>query len=81
MEVVKTATGKEYSSDYLAVIPLPNQAYIRILDTSLVEVATVFGDPAETAKLWHGIYYLEGFTHLVAIVPEPGAIKVVLAKE
>lgn len=81
MEKLKTATGKEYQSDYIAVIPMPQQAYIRILNASLAEVATVFGNPQETIQLWHGGTYLAHYTHLVAIVPEPGAIKVVLSKE
>lgn len=81
MDKIKTATGKVFDSDYISVIPSPQQAYIRVLNASLAEVATVFGDPNETVQLWHGQYYLTYFTHLVAIVPEPGAIKVVLAKE
>lgn len=81
MEILKTATGKTFDSDYIAVIPTPAQAYIRILNTSLADVATIFSNPAETIQLWHGNYYLAGYTHLVAIVPEPGAVKVVLAKE
>lgn len=81
METVKTATGKVYQSDYLSVIPMPPQAYIRILNTPLAEVATVFSNPTETIQLWHGNYYLASYTHLVAIVPEPGAVKVVLSKE
>ena len=81
MEILRTATGKTFDSDYIAVIPMPQQAYIRILNTSLAEVATVFSNPAETMQLWHGEHYLAHYTHLVAIVPEVGAIKVVLAKE
>jgi hypothetical protein len=80
METLKTATGKKYQSDYLAEIPMPQQAYIRILNASLSEVAIVFGDPNETIELWHGQNHLTYYTNLVAIVPEPGAIKVVLAK-
>lgn len=81
MDTVKTSTGKTFSSDYLATIPMPSQAYIRILDASLVEVAEVFSNPTETTTLQCGVYTLENYTRLVAIVPEPGAIKVVLAKE
>ena len=81
MDKVKTATGKTFDSDYLAVIPAPAQAYIRVLNVPLAEVAAVFGNPTETVQLWHGDYYLAFYTRLVAIVPEPGAVKVVLAKE
>lgn len=81
MDKVKTATGKTFDSDYLSVIPAPAQAYIRILNVHLAEVATVFSNPAETVQLWIGKNYLANYTRLVAIVPEADAIKVVLAKE
>ena len=81
MEKLKTATGKEFSSDYISVIPTPAQAYIRILDASLATVAAVFGNPKETVQLWHGELYLAHYTHLVAIIPEMDGVKVVLAKE
>ena len=81
MEKLKTATGKTFESDYLATIPFPAQAYIRVMNTPLATVATVFGDPEETVQLFHGDHYLAHYTHLVAIVPESGAVKVVLAKE
>lgn len=80
MEKVKTATGREFDSDYIATIPIPAQAYIRICDTPLATVAAVFGDPKETVQLWHGEIYLAHYTQLVAIIPEVDAVKVVLAK-
>lgn len=81
MEKVKTATGKEFDTDYYATIPAPAQAFIRLLNTSLVMVASVFGDPRETVQLWCGEHYLAHYNTLVAIVPEGDAIKVCLAKE
>lgn len=81
MEEIKTATGKVMQSDYIAVIPSPKQAYIRIVGASLAQVAEVFSNPAETVQLRHGETYLSGYTHLVAIIPEAGAIKVALEKE
>lgn len=81
MDKIKTASGKEFDSDYLATIPNPPQAYIRVLNTSLAEVATIFSNKSETVRLWHGVFYLAGYTNLIAIVPEVGAVKVVLSKE
>lgn len=82
MDKVKTASGKEFESDYISTIGYPNpQIYIRILDTSLADVAAVFGNAEETRQLWYNEQYFAMHTKLVAIVPEPGAIKVVLAKE
>ena len=81
MSNLKTATGKEFESDYLAVIPVPAQAYIRILNVPLATVATVFADPNETAQLRHGENYLAQYTRLIAIIPEGDAIKVCLGRE
>lgn len=81
MEKIKTSTGKEFDSDYVAVIPFPAQAYIRVLNSSLASVATVFSNPEEIVLLQVGQTKLENYTHLVALVPEGDAVKVVLAKE
>ena len=81
MDTVRTASGRVLNSDYFATIPVPAQAYIRIVDLPLAEVASIFSNPGETVQLWLGDYYLAHHTKLVALVPEPGAIKVVLAKE
>ena len=81
MDKIRTATGKEFRSDYLSTIPFPAQTFFRVLDTPLATVAAVFSDPKETVQLWYEDYYLAQYTHLVAIAPEGDAIKVILAKE
>ena len=82
MDKLKTATGKEFSCDYFNPFPPAGQVNIRILSASLVEIATVFGNPAETVQLWYGeTQYLAHHTQVVAIVPEGNAIRVVLGKE
>lgn len=81
MDKISTATGKEFDSDYLSTIPMPDQAFFRICNKSLAEVAAVFGDKNETIQLWYGDIYLAMYTKLVALVPENGAVKVILAKE
>lgn len=81
MDEVKTATGKIFLSDYVSAIPNPQQLYIRLLNVPLSKVASVFSSREETAQLWCGDYYFSGYTNLIALVPEPGAIKVVLSKE
>lgn len=81
MEKLKTATGKQYDCDYFNPFPPAGQVNIRILNASLVEVATVFGNPAETVQLWYGVQYLAQHTKVIAIVPEGDAIRVVLGKE
>ena len=80
MDNVKTATGKIFQSDYIATIPHPAHAYFRI-DAPLTTVAEVFSNPEETKELWYEDIHLIGYTRLVAIVPEPGMVKVCLEKE
>ena len=52
LDTVKTATGKLFESDYIATIPNPPQAYIRICGTPLPLLAEVFGNREETIQLW-----------------------------
>ena len=81
MEKLKTATGKEFSCDYFNPFPPVGQVNLRVLNTALASVATVFSDPRETVQLWCGEQYVAQYTKLVAIVPEGNAIRVVLGKE
>lgn len=81
MEKVLTATGKQYDCDYFNPFPPAAQVNIRVMNASLVEVASVFGNPAETVQLWWNQQYIANHTKLIAIVPEGDAIRVVLGKE
>lgn len=81
MEKVTTATGKTFDCDYFNPFPPANQVNIRVLGVSLVEVASVFGNPAETVQLFYEGQYLAHHTKVFAIVPEGDAIRVVLGKE
>lgn len=81
MEKLTTATGKEFECDYFNPCAPTNQCNLRVLNTSLITVATVFNDPAETEKLQCESQYAERYTKLKAIVPEGEAIRVVLGKE
>ena len=81
MEKVKTATGKEFDCDYFNPFPPAGQVNIRLVNVSLTDVAAVFSNPAETVQLRFEEQYLAYHTKLVAIVPEVGAIRVVLGRE
>lgn len=81
MEKLKTATGKEFDCDYFNPFPQAGQINIRILGESLATIATVFANPAETVQMWWEGQYAAQYTKLIAIVPENGAIRVVLGKE
>lgn len=81
MEKVTTATGKQFDCDYFNPFPPAGQVNLRVLNVSLVEVASVFGNPAETVQMWYGNQYLSHHTKVIAIVPEVDAVRVVLGKE
>lgn len=81
MEILKTATGKEFDCDYFNPFPPVGQVNLRVLNTSLATVVTIFANPDETVQLWYGEQYAAQYTKLVAIVPEGNAIRVVLGKE
>lgn len=81
MEKVKTVSGKEYNCDYFNPCPPTGQVNVRLLDATLVDAAIIFANKAETQTLECAGIKAEGYTHLVALVPEPGAIKVILGRE
>ena len=81
LDNIQTASGRIFKSDYYTVIAFPAQAFIRIVDADIAEVAAVFSDPVETSHIMLGRQHLQGYAKLVAVVPEAGAIKVVLSKE
>lgn len=80
MDKIITATGKEFYSDYLSAIPYPAQTFFRVLNTPIDMVAKVFSDSSETSKIQYCEHCLEGYTSLVALIPEGNAVKVCLAK-
>ena len=81
MDTIITATGKEFACDYFNPFPPVGQTNLRVLNTDLVTVATVFSNPDETVQLRCGKQYAAQYTKLVAIVPEGNAFRVVLGKE
>lgn len=81
MEKVKTATGKAFDCDYFNPLGQIGRINIRVKNSSLVEVASVFGNPNETVQLYCGSEYIAHHTKVIAIVPEGSAIRVVLGKE
>ena len=81
MEKLTTATGKTFNCDYFNPFPPANQVNLRVLGVPLVKAVTVFSDPAETVQLFWENEYLSHYTRVVAVVPESGAIRIVLGKE
>ena len=80
-KTIETATGKEFKTDYFNASSNLGRLSIRLLETTLVEVAAVFADPAETVSLTYGGRTVENFTKLIYISPEGAAIRVTLRKE
>ena len=81
MDIVKTANGKVYECGSLSAINSPCRLYIRIVNSTLPEIATTFGDKEETKELLYGNILLTGYTKLLSMVIEDTAIRVVLTKE
>ena len=81
MTTVKLASGKEFPCNYFNPNASMKQIHIRILGESLATIATVFANPAETVQMWWEGQYAAQYTKILAIVPETGAIRVVLGKE
>ena len=54
MSKLETATGKTFDVDYFNPFTPAAQVNIRVLNSNLVEVATIFGNPAETVQLFYG---------------------------
>lgn len=73
MIIIKTATGKEFESDYAVTLPNPRVAFIRILGQNVKKVRKVFSNPAE--------FPIEGFEEfhtMTGVIEEDTAVKIVL---
>ena len=81
MDTIKTSNGKIYECDLLSVIDNPCRMYIRVVNSTLPEVATTFSNKEETKELLYGNILLIGYTKLLSMVIEDTAIRVVLTKE
>ena len=79
--IVTTATGKTYQTDYFNPCPPVSRLNIRVLGTQIAEIASVFSDPEETNHITSGEMSADGYTRLIAIMPEGNAIRIVLGKE
>lgn len=80
METVRTASGIEFNSDSVSSIPFPPILYIRVIGSTILELATVFGDPEETKEIHYGDMVFFDYM-LDALVNEGDAIRVNLRKE
>ena len=78
MEEIITATGKIFKVDM--VCSIPQYVYIRIVDSDMQTIRSVFSDPNETIIIQYGDYALLNYVRLGYAQYENGAIKVRLDK-
>ena len=74
MTFIKTATGKEYETDYLASIPTPQMVFFRLPKLTFAEASVVVTNPDEMARVEYSGFYYEGL-NLVALQNEAGVAK------
>lgn len=75
------ASERELECDFLSYSDKRKQATVRIQNTPITVIASVFSNPAETAAMWFEHDYAAGFTKLLAMIDDGDAIRVVLGKE
>ena len=80
MTKVKTATGKEFDSDYFVALQDPPMMFVRVLNQDERTLQEVFSDPNETSCLSSGDRVAFGYTTLHSIFNEGDAFKVTLLK-
>lgn len=76
MEKITTAGGRTFNVDMVASIPDPPCVYIRIVNSNIDTVRSVFSDPAETVLLQYGSTIISNYTHVGYIIQEDIAVKV-----
>lgn len=81
MEKLITASGRVFECGYYSKISDPSRLYIRIANATIGDIATAFSSASETAKLTISGVTFDGFTKLLAIVPEDNLVRVTLTKE
>ena len=57
-----TGLGSEMQTDYFVWMSSPPFAYIRVLDKTFVECATIFSNPEEVKEITHGPDVLTGYS-------------------
>ena len=78
---IRMASGRELECDFLSHSDRRKQATVRIQNTQITVIASIFSNPSETAAMWLGNDYAAGFTKLLAMIDDGDAIRVVLGKE
>lgn len=68
---IKTATGKEFESDY--AVTIPGIAFIRIVNETLEEVEEILSDKKELPLQGY-----EDFNSVASIIDERNGIKIIL---
>lgn len=80
MDKVKTATGKEFDTDYMVEHEPTSSIYLRIVGEEFNAVKTVFSNPEETSELTYVGRTYDGFTRMDRIEQQSDAVKMRLMK-
>lgn len=80
MMAFKTATGKEFQTDYFVPHEPSKSLYIRIIDSDINTVREIFTEPEETSLLTYNEREFTGYTQMMGIEQESEALKVRLKK-
>ena len=76
------ASGKQFVTNYVSVIPEPERCYVRLSGYTIPEIAAAFSDPFETTQMIYGNTLITGFTTFLNIKNEEstGTVRVTLKK-
>lgn len=80
MAEIQTASGQMFDSDYFVELKASSVLFLRVLNTDLETVKSVFSKPTETSCLTYYGKPVFGYIHLKSILKEGEAFKVVLSK-
>lgn len=75
-----TATGKSYQCNYFNFSGVNDRLNIQVLGIDVPTAAAVFCDGQETSELVRGLQYADGYTKLIAIMPEGDNIRIILGR-
>lgn len=75
---IRTAKGRDFETNHVSFID-GKYCWIKVINSDMQTVRTVFNDPEETCVLTYGSKVYRGYTKLDYITEEGNALKVRLA--
>lgn len=81
MNYLRTATGREFESDYLTASESDRTMYLFVKNITIAHAAAVFGSPGETSTIAYEGKSYYGYTKLQSLSQTDNSIRVCLIKE